>query len=193
MTSCVITKFFKLLQRHRDELNDMLQSVGRYSKDIQQTKDFTWKPHKRIELSKKRERMNGQWMELVLLQRGMCNQLKDPRKDASLHQPPGRFSVKAALMQMERAASGLHSKEQEDVRQLKLSCAQVWLRVGTATQENCQTASMKLNICAPYGLPVLFLSLPSAAKHTYDYQLHAREFSFRRCSATEIAKLNCPW
>lgn len=43
--------------------------------------------------------------------KGMCDQLKDPRKDASLHQPPGRFSVKAALMQTERAASGLHSKE----------------------------------------------------------------------------------
>lgn len=89
----------------------MLSSVGRYSNYIRQTKEFIWKPHKLIELSKERERMNGQWMETGTSPKGMCDQLKDPRKEASLHQPPGRFRVKTALMPTERAASGLHSKE----------------------------------------------------------------------------------
>ena len=85
--------------------------MGRYSNYIWQTKEFTWKPHKRIELSKERERMEGQWMETGTSPKGTCDQLKDPRKDASLHQPPGRLRVKTAPMPMERAAAGLHSKE----------------------------------------------------------------------------------
>lgn len=85
--------------------------MGRYSNYIWQTKEFIWKPHKRIELSKERERMKGQWMETGTSPKGMCDQLKDPRKEASLCQPPGRFRVKAALMPTERDAAGLCSKE----------------------------------------------------------------------------------